>query len=156
MRKSAKWVLGAVLLMVVAAQFVRPDRSSVPVEPGQAIARQLEVPADVLHLLERACSDCHTQATQWPWYSNVAPVSWFVARHVDRGRRHLDLDRWALYGDYDAQKLLDQIAEEVLEERMPLPSYLTMHTEARLLASERRRIAAWARAERDEILARLQ
>ena len=155
MRRVLKWARIGVLVALVGAQFLRPDRTNPPIDAAAQIGAHLEVPADVESLLGRACVDCHTRSTVWPWYSNVAPLSWFVAGHVTRGREYLDLDQWSQYSDYDAQNLLEEIAEEVVEKKMPLPSYLRMHPEAELLDHDRRRIAAWARSERDRILARL-
>lgn len=155
MKKFVKWGLVGVVVAFAGAQFVRPDRTNPPVDPSAQIGAHLRVPADVQHLLDRSCTDCHTHSTEWPWYTNVAPVSWIVAGHVEEGREYLDFDAWSQYSDYDAQKLLEEIAEEVLEEKMPLPQYLRMHSEAELLDRDRQRIAEWARAERDQILARL-
>lgn len=155
MKKSLKWGLVGVVVVLVGAQFVRPDRTNPPVDASARIGARLAVPADVQHLLDQSCADCHTHATEWPWYTSVAPVSWIVAGHVAEGREYLNFDMWSQYSDDDAQKLLEDIAEEVLRQKMPLPQYLRLHAEAELLDRDRQRLAEWARAERGRILEQL-
>jgi len=88
-------------------------------------------------LAERACFDCHSNQTTWPWYSHVAPVSWLVQRHVDEGREVLNFSDWSR-GYHEA----DDAAEAVLEGDMPPKSYTLLHPNARLSAAERRDLAA--------------
>ena len=88
-------------------------------------------------LFERSCTDCHSNRTRRPWYSRVAPVSWLVASDVREGRRHLNTSEWDR-----PQRHADEAAEEVREEKMPLPIYLAVHPSARLDETERERLAA--------------
>ena len=87
-------------------------------------------------LAKRACFDCHSNETTWPWYSNVAPVSWLVQNHVDEGRRELNFSEWAT-----ANKEADEAAKTVREGEMPPRSYLIAHPEARLTDAERAQLA---------------
>lgn len=87
-------------------------------------------------LAERACFDCHSNATRWPWYSRVAPVSWVVQRDVDVGRRELNFSEW----DHP-QEEADKAAETVLDGEMPPATYLVLHPSARLSAEEKRQLA---------------
>lgn len=82
-------------------------------------------------LAQRACFDCHSNETVWPWYSNVAPVSWFVANHVFDGRRRLNFSQW---DQPNADQ--DDITDVIASREMPLWSYLPMHPEARLTDAE--------------------
>jgi hypothetical protein len=88
-------------------------------------------------LVERACFDCHSHATRWPWYSHVAPASWLVQSHVDDGRRHLDFSDW----DRRAESL-HELQEVIGTEEMPLPGYVALHAEADLSAAERAALLA--------------
>jgi hypothetical protein len=88
-------------------------------------------------LVKRACFDCHSHETVWPWYSNVAPVSWLVQSDVEEGRHHLDFQQWDR-----PQRHAHDAAEEVREGDMPLPIYLLMHPEARLSDAERSALEA--------------
>lgn len=84
-------------------------------------------------LAKRACFDCHSNETAWPWYTNIAPVSWMIQRHVDEGRQKLNFSDWG----NSRERELDEIAEVILEGEMPLPNYLPMHPEARLTPAEK-------------------
>ena len=87
-------------------------------------------------LAERACFDCHSNQTRWPWYSHVAPMSWLVQDHVDEGRRELNFSDWNR-GSSEA----DEAAETVRDREMPPQSYLLLHPEARLTDAEREQLA---------------
>jgi len=82
--------------------------------------------------MQRACFDCHSNETVWPWYSNIAPVSWLVQRDVNGGRRHLNFSEWAI-----PQRHAKDVAEQVREGEMPPWFYLPMHPNARLTNTEK-------------------
>ncbi len=87
-------------------------------------------------LAERACFDCHSNQTTWPWYSNVAPMSWLVQNHVDEGRRELNFSEWSrAFGE------AGEASEVVREGEMPPRSYTLLHPEAKLTAAEREQLA---------------
>lgn len=127
-------------LALVGAQAVRPERTNPPV------TAEVPAPPDVRALLHRACYDCHSHATRWPWYSGVAPVSWLVADDVRHARRHVNFTTWDAYDAAKRRKKFEEIADEVEEHEMPLWFYVPLHREARLTDAERARLVAWARA----------
>jgi hypothetical protein len=96
--KVLRWVLLAIVLLLVVIQFVPVDRSNPPVTS--------EVPAspEARAVLRRACYDCHSNETVWPWYSKVAPVSWLVARDVHKGREELNFSTWDRYATKEQVK----------------------------------------------------
>ena len=148
MKKWLKLAGYALLAVFVVAQFFRPDRNNPPLDAQRAVQAHLQVPANVDALLQRACQDCHTHNTTWPWYSNVSPVSWFVAEHVNDGRRHLNFSDWAKYDAKRADHKLEEIAEVLEARAMPLPSYLPLHAHAKLSEEDIRALVDWAKAER--------
>ena len=127
---------------IALAQLVPVERTNPPVEAELVAAPEVQA------LLRRACYDCHSHATVWPWYAWVAPVSWLVAHDVDHGRRELDFSRFESYGPTKQRKKLGEVAEQVGEQEMPLWYYLLVHPEARLSEAERARLVSWAEAER--------
>lgn len=127
----------ALLLGLAAAQLVRPPRDNPPV------TGDLAAPSDVQALLRRACYDCHSHETVWPWYAGVAPVSWLVAHDVDEGRRKLDFSTWTAYGPGKRAKKLRASAKELAEGEMPPWQYRLVHPEARLADAERAQLLAW-------------
>lgn len=132
-------------ILLLAIQFVRPERSNPSVDPAAELHESVEVSSSVSALLRTSCYDCHSNETKWPWYAHVAPSSWFVARHVDEGRRHLNFSTWGEYPASKADHKLEEIVEYVENEEMPLTSYLPLHPEAKLTADDRLVIMDWAR-----------
>ena len=128
--KIARLTLGGAAVIAVAIQFVRPARTNPASDPSAALAARVQVPADVAAILDRSCRDCHSNDTRWPWYTNVAPVSWWVIDHVNHGRSHFNFSEWAKYNSEEQQKLLKQACELSRKGEMPLPSYLLMHDAA--------------------------
>src|SRR4028119_1897038 len=106
MRRFLKLLALALALLCVSLQFVRPNKTNPPVVQAQTIESHASVTPEVASIFERACKDCHSHQTEWPWYAQVAPVSWFVADHVKHGRKHLNFSRWSAYDREQADWLL--------------------------------------------------
>jgi hypothetical protein len=137
--------LGFVVIAgAIGIQFVRPMRTNPETVPSRTLAALTAVPSDTAAVLERACRDCHSNGTRWPWYSNVAPVSWFVIDHVNHGRQHFNYSDWAKYDADDRKRLLKNTCELARKGGMPLPSYTWMHREARLTDADIEAICDWA------------
>ncbi len=145
--KIARFTLGGAAVIAVAIQFVRPARTNPASDPSTALAARVQVPADVAAILDRSCRDCHSNDTRWPWYSNVAPVSWWVIDHVNHGRSHFNFSEWAKYNSEEQQKLLKESCELSRKGAMPLPSYLLMH-DAAMSAKDVRTLCAFTQSER--------
>jgi hypothetical protein len=137
-RRARLLRLAAALLLVAVAvaQAVPVERSNPPV------VADLPAPPDVHALLQRACYDCHSHETRWPWYSGVAPASWLVAEHVREGRAELNFSRWSPAPER-ASDVLAEGAELVAEGEMPPASYVALHPEARLAPDDQSRLVAW-------------
>lgn len=142
-----KKLLIAILILVVGIQFVPVDRTNPPV------TRELHVEATTAQIFRRACYDCHSNETNWPWYSYVAPVSWLVARDVHQGRRELNFSEWGTYSARRADHKLEEIVEKVEKGEMPLPIYLPLHPEARLAPQDVEQIARTVQALRAQLKA---
>ena len=138
-RSGRLWVSGiaAFLLAAVVIQLVPygRDHSNPPVlaEPQWDSPRTAE-------LVRRACYDCHSNEVSWPWYSNVAPISWLVLDHVEEGRDELNFSEWG------RRQEVDEIVESVVENSMPPSSYTWLHSEARFSDAERDELIAGLRA----------
>jgi hypothetical protein len=132
------------LALAIGIQLVRPERTNPRTDPGRTLHARTTVPPDVASLLDRACRDCHSNDTRWPWYSNVAPVSWWVIDHVNHGRSHFNYSDWAQYDRTDARRLLENTCALARKAEMPLPSYLRMHGAARLSSDDVAALCAWA------------
>ena len=139
MKLLPKILLGVVGVLVVI-QVVRPDHVNPPVTGA------IKAPPEVQALLKRSCFDCHSNETTWPWYSQIAPVSWLVARDVKEGRKHLNFSEWEGYEAARKAKKLEGVAGEVDEGGMPMEIYLPMHPEAKLSQGDRKVLVDWAKA----------
>ena len=150
MVKTARRARAALVLVLVAfigAQFVRPDRSNPPSTPGASLLAK--APPDVAAILSRACRDCHSNDTRWPWYTNVSPASWFVANHVHHGREHFNYSNWTSIDAGERNSLLGDMCSLTKREEMPLPSYLLIHRDAKLSPADVKTLCAWTEKMRD-------
>jgi hypothetical protein len=148
MKRILKIVVVVLAVAFIVIQFVRPDQTNPPVVAAESIESSTELPADVGAIISRSCSDCHTNTTKYPWYSQVSPASWFLANHVRDGRKELNFSIWNTYNDKRKSKKLEEICEQVQEGEMPLPSYLWIHWDARLKEGEAQTLCNWANSER--------
>jgi len=123
--------------VVTASQFHLIDRST------SAPGVQPPMPAEVRAVLERSCYDCHSNQTQWPWYSNIAPLSWLIEHDVRKGRRDLDFTDWAQYDPDEQLDRVEEIGAEVGDGQMPPAQYTLLHPDAVLGAAERALIQDW-------------
>jgi hypothetical protein len=143
MASMLKWVGIVLAVAALGIQFVRPPRTNPPTDPSRTLAARAPLAPAAQAILERACRDCHSHDTRWPWYSNVAPVSWFVIDHVNHGRRHFNYSDWASYDAEEAARLLKNACAFARKRTMPLPSYLRMHGDARLSDADVAALCAW-------------
>jgi hypothetical protein len=128
----------------VRAQFRRPDA---PVDPAVELGSHTPVPVHVMSLLRRACFDCHSQETRWPWYSRLPLVSFLLERDVNAGRVLLNFSQWQLYNSYERAELLDKVCEMARTGVMPLRPYLMLHREARLSQADIALLCEWTSTE---------
>ena len=152
--KVLRWLLVIVVCALVIVQFIRPAKTNPVIDPSQTVESRLQVTPEAAAILDRSCNDCHSNKTRWPWYSNVAPVSWFVIDHVNEGRENLNFSEWGRYTQRDNEGLLRQICREVKSGAMPLSSYTPMHPGSELSTQDRQVLCAWAEAERARIASR--
>lgn len=138
---ARKILLGAAIFaaLFVAVQFVPVDRSNPPVQADVA------APARVKEILRRSCYDCHSNETRWPWYSRIAPVSWWVANHVEEGRADLNFSHWPLFDMEARGHFLRDIEKQLVDGSMPPGGYVLGHREARLGDGDREILLEWAR-----------
>ncbi|HET9482018.1 MAG TPA: heme-binding domain-containing protein [Candidatus Polarisedimenticolia bacterium] len=135
-----------ILALVAAIQLIRPQRDNPATVAGRAIENHVPMTLRAHAVFERACRDCHTSRTRWPWYSHVAPASWIVAEHVNHARSHLNVSEWGAYATPDARARLEGMCKLAREGSMPLPSYLWLHRDARLSGQDVEDLCAWTRA----------
>jgi Haem-binding domain len=145
------FLLGAFLIMQLIA---RPKKNinKGPEATANHISKIIPVPENIAGILKRACNDCHSNNTNYPWYANIMPVGWILDNHVKDGKKELNFDEFATYKSKRQSKKLDEVADEVKEGKMPIGNYTKLHKEARLTEEEKNALINWAMAAKNTIV----
>jgi hypothetical protein len=136
MNQFGKITILLVVLLLAGIQFIQPDRVNPQFDPARSFEAVAQSSPEAVAVVKRACYDCHSDTTFWPWYSRVAPVSWLLAGDVKGGRAHLNFSEWGLLGPDMAKQRLRDACEEVKAGDMPLWQYRLMHSQAKLSAAD--------------------
>ena len=151
MKKIFK-VIGILLLVaLVAIQFFHPTKNMAATPSTHHISKLYAVPSNVERVLVKACYDCHSNTTKYPWYSKLQPVDWWLDDHIIDGKRHLNFDEFTTYRIARQYKKLEECISEVKEDEMPLESYCYIHKDAVLSTNEKEALYTWCDNIRDSI-----
>lgn len=126
------------VVVIVGIQFIPVEQTNPPAE------NDLFASNEVKDILKRACYDCHSNETDWAWYTKIAPMSWLAAGDVNGGRKNLNFSEWGNMGTMDQKKTKEEIWEQVREEQMPLWQYRIMHGDSKISIEEKNIIRTWA------------
>ena len=138
-----KKIIIGVLILLVLIQFFRINKTNPEFNHEKDYLTSVKTPENISNMLKNACYDCHSYETNYPWYSNVAPISWMLKSHVNEGRHHVNFSLW---GDFDPEKksaIKHEIVEVLEEGEMPLASYTWMHPEAKLTNDQKETLINW-------------
>ena len=144
-------ILISLVALFVIIQFFRIDKTNPQVDPSLDIINLVEASDEIKGILSTSCYDCHSNESIYPWYTNVAPVSWWIKKHIDDARDELNFSEWGNYSVRRKDHKLDEIVELVDEDEMPLKSYLLVHGDASLSAEQKAQLVKWANAVREEL-----
>ena len=136
----------AIVIVVVfaAAQLIRPDRDNPPTDPSRTIEAHVGATSELAVVLDRSCRDCHSNNTVGRWYTQMAPLSWLMARSVAEGRNAVNFSEWAGYPEEVRRTLLSASCEDVSSGKMPGP-YTLLRPETRLSPQDVETVCAAAR-----------
>ena len=134
-----KKTLLILLLILIAIQFIRPEKTNPPVNEKTT----LKAPENVMEILKRSCYDCHSNETVWPWYSNIAPLSWSIISHVNDGRKALNFSNWTKIDPKIKEKRIKRAIKTTANGMMPLSTYLWLHEDAKLSKEDKEVLKAW-------------
>lgn len=129
------------LLLVIAfigIQFVDVDKTN------PEVTADIQAPPEVKRILRSSCYDCHSNETRWPFYSSIAPISWFIADDVNEGREKLNFSNWEKLYSEKQDELKRKIWKEINEDEMPMSTYIYMHPDAKLGLPQKDIIKKWA------------
>lgn len=139
--KKIGWGIVAALVIV---QFIRPSKNeSEQLITENDISKTYAVTDDVHQILIKKCYDCHSNSTVYPWYSNIQPIGWWLASHVDEGKEELNFSEFKTYPEKKANHKMEELSEAVNEGWMPLDSYLWIHGDAKITEADKNVINAW-------------
>lgn len=142
--------IGLILLgALVVIQFIQPSKNQLPINPEQQLSSRFVVPDSVNSILQKACMDCHSNNSRYPWYASIQPVAWWLDEHIRDGKKHLNFDEYTHRSLRYQYHKMEETIEMVKTEEMPLPSYTWTHNEARLSLAERVAITQWAQSVMD-------
>ena len=141
-----KKILLGLLVILVAIQFIHPKRNTSEGPQPNYIGNSYTVPDDVKAILAKACNDCHSNNTRYPWYSKLQPVDWWMNKHIVDGKKHLNFDEFTNRPAKYQKHKLEETIEVVKEGEMPLKSYTWTHKDAKLTTDEKVKITNWAQS----------
>ncbi len=140
-----KKIFLGLLAVLVIMQFFRIDKSNPTSNPAKDMFVVEQVPQEVQSIIKTSCFDCHSNNVRYPWYTNVAPASWWVKSHINEAREELNFSEWGTYPIKRKLHKLEEIEEMVDEDEMPLPSYLLAHNDAKLTKEQKNKLIIWAK-----------
>ena len=138
-----KKILIGLAVLLVLIQFIRIDKTNPPANQAKDFMTLTQPSDEVKGILINSCYDCHSNESTYPWYSDIAPVSWWLQHHIQEGREHLNFSEWGNYSEKRQQHKLDECIEEVEEGEMPLSTYTVMHKNAALSPAQQETFNAW-------------
>lgn len=145
MKKKSKLkkflIILAFLLLLI--QLFRIDKTNLPVEPSKDFVIASNAPSEIRSILKTSCYDCHSNEVVYPWYTNIAPFSWWMKHHVNEGREELNFSEWGTYSSKRMDHKLKECIEEINENEMPISTYVWMHNEATLNPDQKEKLIQW-------------
>lgn len=149
MSTKKKIILGLVAIFIII-QFLGIDKDNPGYPAENDFIAISNPPEDIAQIIRTSCYDCHSYQTEYPWYTNIAPVSWWIGHHIDEGREHFNFSEWGNYSEKKALHKLEEFYEEVEEGEMPLTSYTIMHGDAALSTEQVKKLVNWVKGLNNE------
>ena len=149
-----KKILLVLLAALLILQLFHPKKNKSEGPQPNYIGNVYAVPDDVKAILSKACNDCHSNNTVYPWYSKVQPVDWWMNRHIVDGKKHLNFDEYSNKTAFSQFHKMEETIEMIKEGEMPLNSYTWIHKDAKLTAEEKAKVIDWAGSVMDTMRAR--
>jgi hypothetical protein len=148
MKRKIIIILIAILVII---QFFRPTKNLSDTKSQGDISNAYNVPDDVNVILDKACNDCHSNNTKYPWYNNIQPVAWWLDNHIHEGKGELNFSEFATYAPARQYHKLEEVKKQIDEGEMPLNSYTLIHTDAKLTDAEKKTLIDWSEGIRAEM-----
>lgn len=144
--------IGLIILFIILQFIPVVDKPEVIKNNPNDLMNVATVPENIKSILKTSCYNCHSNETKYPWYSNIAPASWFLFDHIKEGREHLNFSDWGSLSKKKRLHKLDETIEMIEENEMPLPSYTLIHSEANLDKNQKEALISWAEEMMEEVI----
>lgn len=138
-----KKILIGLIAILVIIQFFRIDKTNPIVVQENDFITITNPSENIKNILKASCYDCHSNETKYPWYTNFAPLSWWIKHHIDEGRDELNFSEWGTFKEKRKHHKLEECIELVEENEMPLSSYLITHSEAKISSENKALLLEW-------------
>lgn len=149
--KGIKKILLGLLVILIIIQFVQPARNKSGQVMRNDISNTVSMPGDVQVILKKACYDCHSNNTNYPWYTYVQPMHWVLNNHIQSGKEELNFNEFGSYTLRRQRNKLRSIENSITDGSMPLSSYTLMHRNAILSGAEKSLLMRWVQNSRDSL-----
>lgn len=149
--KGIKKVLLGLLVILVIIQFVQPARNKSGQVMPNDISNMVSMPVEVQGVLKKACYDCHSNNTNYPWYASLQPMNWFLSNHIQSGKAELNFNEFGSYSPRRQQSKLRAIENSLKDGSMPLSSYMLIHRNAILSEAEKSLLMNWIKKSKDTL-----
>jgi hypothetical protein len=146
-----KKIFAGLFILLLVLQIVKQEANNGEVVGENHISKSLQIPEEINLILERSCNDCHSNQTNYPWYSKIQPIGFWLQNHVNEGKEELNLSEFKTYSAKKQKHKLEEIAEQVDAHEMPLFSYTLIHKQAELNQEQISLLSNWAKTEAEKI-----
>ena len=146
--KIIKKILLLLLAVFAIAQFFGPDKNEGDLASLDRFYTETNTPENIKIILNESCNDCHSDVSRYPWYNNITPVNYWMAEHINDGKKHFNISNWSTYSVKKKDHKLEELIEMVEEKEMPLDSYTWTHEDAKLSQDQIDAVLAWAKTVR--------
>ena len=149
-----KRILLIIVIILIAIQFIRPQKNIHSGGQPSDISSIYTVPANVDTILIHACKDCHSNNTRYPWYNRVQPIAWFLDNHVRDGKKSFNLNEFTTYPAWRQYDKISEVKKQIDKGEMPLSSYTWIHTNAKLTDAQKNTVMVWSEGIKKQIEAK--
>ncbi|WP_316776900.1 heme-binding domain-containing protein [Pedobacter antarcticus] len=150
--RSVKKILLWLFAILILIQFIQPVRNHGAQVVLNDISNVIAVPDNIRGILKKACYDCHSEETVYPWYANIQPLNWFLNSHIQKGKSELNFSEFSMYSTRKQQNKLSAIENSFNDNSMPLSSYTIVHRGSVLSSEEKALLRNWIQSSKDSLI----
>ncbi|AZI22684.1 cytochrome C [Chryseobacterium taklimakanense] len=143
MSRPVTFLLLVIIVVFAVLQFFRPAKNVEPTGFKNILPPDLNASADVQNILEKSCFDCHSNHTNYPWYSEIQPVGWFLNKHISEGKEAFNFSEFKDFGPIRRRSKFESVLKQIQQDKMPLPAYIKLHPESKMNNQQKKIISQW-------------